>query len=478
VSHPNVCRIHEYGEDRGLSFISMAFVEGQDLRRRLAQFPQGLPTAEAFEVAIQAARGLHAIHEAGIIHRDFKTPNIMREASGAIRLMDFGVAKEAAEQATAGLTGTGTVVGTPDFMSPEQCRGEKLDARSDVYSLGVVVFEIFTGDVPFRGDSMMATLFKHIQQPPPLEGPRAARIPAAVVPVLRTALAKLPEQRYASAAEMADALEQARVRAAAAPAPASAAGTAPAAERRADTRLEAPIDVVLKRVSAQGTVLQEERTIADNLGRRGVRVMTSLSAAVGETLHVEELGGDFKARAIVRHRHVPKDGIPRLGLEFVGATAPDRLVQTGEWLSAVARSATPRTSPGTTPPTSPGGRARHAASTLPREPGPPEGRERRSSSRIAIPLEVLLERLSAAGHVLHQERTLAENVGRQGARVLTAMHTVQAGEVLRLREIGGDFETRVTVRNAYVARDQVRRLNLEFLDRPAPDRLVPEVTAT
>jgi serine/threonine protein kinase len=466
VSHHNVCRIHEYGEDGDLSFISMAFIEGKDMRQRLAQHPEGLPTAEALEIATQSARGLQAIHDAGIIHRDFKTSNIMYDALGVIRLMDFGVAKDAAESASTALTGNGSVVGTPEFMSPEQCRGERLDPRTDIYSLGIVIFELFTGEVPFRGETLMATLFKHIQEPPPLEGGAAARIPPAVVSILRRALAKLPQDRPATAGHVARALEQAAQQSLLMP----VSQPAPTKERRETTRLEIPLAIVLKRTSPQGTVLQEERTIADNLSRHGLRVLTSLaSVSVGDVVVVEEFGGDFKTRALVRHRSLPKDGIARLGLELLDREAPDRLVQIGDWTSAVSRTPTPRPRSATEPKLAP--IAALAAD------GPPDGNERRSSSRIAIPLEVVLERLSEAGHVVQQERTLAENVGRQGARVLTAMQSVATGEVMRLREVNGDFETRVSVRHAYTARDRVRRLNLEFVDRDAPDRLVPTEAA-
>ena len=126
--------------------------------------------------------------------------------------MDFGIAKiERGDGSSAGggLTTTGQIMGTPEYMSPEQCLGDKIDHRSDVYALGIAVYEIFTGTVPFRGDTPVATLFKHIQDPVPFEGPVAARIPLAAVPVVRKALAKNRADRYSSASEMAEALRKA-----------------------------------------------------------------------------------------------------------------------------------------------------------------------------------------------------------------------------------------------------------------------------
>jgi len=206
VSHPNVCRIHEYGEDGGLRFIAMEFIEGVDFRHLLTRSGAPLPE-EAFEISIQLAQGLHAIHEAGIIHRDLKTPNIMRDSRGHVRLMDFGIAKQAGESAGVGVTALGMIVGTPEYMSPEQARGEKIDFRSDIYALGIVIFEIFTGQVPFRAETPIATIFKHLQDAPPID---QAALPAALMPVLHKALAKSPGDRYATAAEMVRALQDAR----------------------------------------------------------------------------------------------------------------------------------------------------------------------------------------------------------------------------------------------------------------------------
>ncbi len=208
VSHKNVCRIHEYGEDRGVRYISMAYVDGIDLKQLLRQ--QGpMPPRDAFEAMIRVADALQAIHDEGIIHRDLKTPNIMLDAKGVVRLMDFGIAKQDQGDGLS-MTVTGQIIGTPEYMSPEQVQAQRLDNRSDVYSLGIVVFEVFTGATPFRADTPLGTVLKHLNEPPPLEGPQATLLPAPVVPVLRKALAKRREDRYASAREMAQALEAAR----------------------------------------------------------------------------------------------------------------------------------------------------------------------------------------------------------------------------------------------------------------------------
>ncbi len=207
VIHRNVCRIFEYGEERGRLFFSMELVEGTDLKQAIVQAGR-LPPERAFAIAIQLADGLEAIHQVGVIHRDLKTSNAMLDAAGTVRLMDFGIAKNVASEGT-GATATGHILGTPAYMSPEQARGEKLDFRSDVYALGIVLYELFTGRVPFEADTPVAVIMKHINEAPPLEGPRATGLPASVLPILGKALAKSRETRYQSAAEMAQALRAA-----------------------------------------------------------------------------------------------------------------------------------------------------------------------------------------------------------------------------------------------------------------------------
>ena len=153
VRHRNVCSVYGDGEDRGLLYICMELVEGENLARA-AREGGGLPPAEAWSAVLQVAEGLSAIHEVGVVHRDLKTANLMRDRDGVVRVMDFGIAKQhGAAGGGATVTATGTLMGTPEYMSPEQLRGEEVDFRSDLYSLGIVVYELFSGALPFRGDT-------------------------------------------------------------------------------------------------------------------------------------------------------------------------------------------------------------------------------------------------------------------------------------------------------------------------------------
>jgi putative nucleotidyltransferase with HDIG domain len=205
VTHRNVCRMYDYGQEGDIHFISMEFISGTDLSK-VVQAQGGLMPDGAFDVALEIASGLQAIHEVGIVHRDLKASNIMLDSRAVVRIMDFGISKESGSS----VTGTGIIIGTPEYMSPEQARGDRVGFASDVYALGIVIFEIFTGQVPFRGANSMATLYKQVHEPPPLDGSAASVLPASLVPVLRTALAKVPASRYSSARAFTEALQQAR----------------------------------------------------------------------------------------------------------------------------------------------------------------------------------------------------------------------------------------------------------------------------
>jgi len=361
VSHPNVCRIHDYGEEGPLGYISMEILTGQDLQKTLKQHPQGLPESEALSAVLQIASGLQAIHDVGILHRDLKTANATRDERGVVRLVDFGIAKDLLSQ---GQTAAGEAFGTPEYMSPEQCKGEALDFRSDVYALGILAFELFTGDLPIKGATPMATLFKQIQDMPSFDAEPGSRVPRRFVPALKRALAKVAADRFPSAQEFAQALRAVAVSDPPVASPtlqASAEESRPhwvpgQKDPRKDERIYLPTDVVLKKLGTGDVPVKEERTVAHDLSRSGMRILTSWSDLErGDKVKVIEVGGDFSTGAIVRNVNRGTDHITRVGIEFLDNRAPDRLVGTDKTRRSKGSGPHPPAShpPGPHPPAAP-----------------------------------------------------------------------------------------------------------------------------
>jgi eukaryotic-like serine/threonine-protein kinase len=207
ITHPNVCRLHEYGESDGIRYLCMELVDGVNLKDMLRA--KRLSTDEAYEAALAAALGLEAVHAQGVIHRDFKTANIMLDGRGQVKVMDFGIAKEVGADTT-GVSLAGHVLGTPEYMSPEHVQGGPVDFRSDLYALGCVIFEVFAGRALFQGTSPIDTLRRHLHEPVGFSNERGLLVPEPLVPVLRRALAKKPDQRYASITDLVADLRAAR----------------------------------------------------------------------------------------------------------------------------------------------------------------------------------------------------------------------------------------------------------------------------
>ena len=214
LDHPNVCGIIAFGEAGGLPYLVMPFLEGETLSRRETRHGP-MPEPLGIGILRQLCRGLDHAHEAGVLHRDLKPENVMLvpgDHPGLERavVMDFGLAKETVVgPELMKLTATGIVLGTPEFMSPEQIRGRPLDRRSDVFGLGVLGFELLTGRLPFEGTSAQETMVAHLTGQPLRLRQANPRVSAGLERVIARAMAHKPEQRFQSMAEFEDALEEA-----------------------------------------------------------------------------------------------------------------------------------------------------------------------------------------------------------------------------------------------------------------------------
>ncbi len=207
LDHPNICTVYEVEESEGITYIAMAYVEGRSLREKIGK--QGFDIDPAVEVAIQVAEGLSAAHKKGIIHRDIKSANIMIQDDGRAEIMDFGLAKVTGESI---LTREAKTMGTVAYMSPEQARGEPVDGRSDIWALGVVLYEMLTGELPFRGERETSILYSIVHEEPKPLGKRKPDIPINLIKIVERALKKDREARYSSAGEMAEELIKFRER--------------------------------------------------------------------------------------------------------------------------------------------------------------------------------------------------------------------------------------------------------------------------
>ncbi|MGE5742737.1 MAG: protein kinase domain-containing protein, partial [Gemmatimonadota bacterium] len=206
LQHPHILTVLDSGEAAGQLWFTMPFVEGESLRDRLTRERQ-LPVEDALRIAREAAQGLQYAHEHGVMHRDIKPENILLTRDGSTLVADFGIAR-AFGGGEARLTETGMAIGTPAYMSPEQASGDQtLDARTDVYSLGCVLFEMLAGEPPFTGPTVQAIIAKRLTQPVPSVRQSRPTVPQAAERALRQALAPIPADRFATAGDLARALQ-------------------------------------------------------------------------------------------------------------------------------------------------------------------------------------------------------------------------------------------------------------------------------
>src|SRR4051794_1322964 len=205
LSHPNVVAVIDAGEDHGYPYIVFEYVEGETLKQRIARVG-ALDIQEAIAYAIEIARGLTIAHARNMVHRDIKPQNILIDDEGRAKLTDFGISRQLEQD---GMTATGRVLGTTDYVAPEQAMGKAVDPRSDIYSLGVVLYEMLVGQVPFKADSQVGVAMKHVNEELPDVQSRRPEVSAAVALVVERATTKDPARRYQEVGEMIDDLSTA-----------------------------------------------------------------------------------------------------------------------------------------------------------------------------------------------------------------------------------------------------------------------------
>jgi serine/threonine protein kinase/Tfp pilus assembly protein PilF len=202
ISHRNVCRMFDLGREEGTYYITMEYISGEDLKSLIHRIG-ALPVGKAVSLGKQIAEGLSEAHRLGVVHRDLKPGNIMIDREGNARIMDFGIARSLAAR---GITGAGVMIGTPEYMSPEQVDGKEADPRSDIYSLGIILFEMLTGHLPFEGDTPLSIAIKQKSERPPDPRGINAQIPDELGRIILKCLEKQKEKRYQSADEVLTAL--------------------------------------------------------------------------------------------------------------------------------------------------------------------------------------------------------------------------------------------------------------------------------
>ena len=222
LNHPNIVTVHDIGKSGEVAYLAMEFIEGVELRS-LLRTPERVPMLKAVQIAAQIAEGLAYAHEHGVVHRDIKPPNIMVLPNGLVKITDFGIARM---RTSVVQTQAGTMMGSPKYMSPEQVIGQRADHRSDIFALGIILYEMLAGSAPFTGESVTAIMYQIVNFAPPAPSAVQLDVPEMLDAIVAKMLVKKMDERYQSTAELARdlrACEHALAAAAPAPAPHAAA---------------------------------------------------------------------------------------------------------------------------------------------------------------------------------------------------------------------------------------------------------------
>lgn len=320
-SHPNIVAVFDYGMHEENPYLVMELVEGITLAQLLRDRGRS-PAAQAVPIVARMLDGLAAAHGRGIVHRDVKPANVLLTPAGQVKVADFGVSR----MDTAGLTQTGAMIGTPSYMAPEQCRGDAVDARTDVFSAGVVLFELLSGQRPFPGASAPEVWHKLVHAPPQDLAALCPGLAPAVVQAVERALAKAPEERFGTAAEMAAALRDALQTAAPFPHDADEA-TRVAVPVSAPARFDAALTATLARRLAAHVGPIAQRLVTSAVGRADTLdgliavLATNIAQPEGRQQFLVETGSILRGTAGAALPEDEQKRVARLLAGFVGPVA-------------------------------------------------------------------------------------------------------------------------------------------------------------
>jgi len=330
LNHPNIVTIYDIGKSGNVAYMAMEFLKGRELRALLATGAP-LPLAQAIEIAAQVADGLAYAHRNDVVHRDIKPANIMIVRGGTAKITDFGIARMRLSKT---FTQTGTIVGSPRYMSPEQVLGRRTDPRCDIFSLGAVLYEMLTGRAPFAGTDVNALMFQILNLVPPVPSALNPVVPEMLDFIVTKALAKVPEDRYASAMEFASDLRECRRMVVNASAPESAAQTsaAPApAQAKMDQESGASLRVDAypgtRREDAEDGVDEPSPTLGLAKGFDSLEATLRLAAQTGMTEELEEYA---RTQKLQHPQAIPAEGAD-IATTIAGPKWPDSGRAMGRW---------------------------------------------------------------------------------------------------------------------------------------------------
>jgi serine/threonine-protein kinase len=326
LNHPNIVTVYDIGNAGNVAYLAMELLEGKELRARMTAGAP-LPVADAVGIAMQVAEGLAYAHQHGVVHRDIKPANIMIVQDGLVKITDFGIARMRSADVR---TQTGVLLGSPKYMSPEQVLGKRAEPGSDIFSLGVILYEMLTGRAPFAGADVNALMFQIVNLVPPAPSSITAQVPAMLDFIVAKALAKAPDERYANAKELAADLRECATRFDPTAPPSATQPAQARIDPNAATQLLARSFPHAREGDASPAVLDVAATLglskafdsAAATARLAVQTGVAGAATAGNT----QPGAETNVRGTVVDATLSQRNVPRFGRRIEAWSSRDKLV--------------------------------------------------------------------------------------------------------------------------------------------------------